>query len=77
MYIYIYIDVSYPVRIGNLRKVYRNNIFMASKLDKIAVKSLCLTLEEGKLLALLGQNVRYLPFILEYILDPIHTDTVS
>ncbi|KNE56287.1 hypothetical protein AMAG_02112 [Allomyces macrogynus ATCC 38327] len=49
-------DLHVPMRIGNLRKVYRNNWFGTSKLDKVAVRSLCLTLEEGKLFALLGQN---------------------
>ncbi|KAI9223359.1 hypothetical protein BC828DRAFT_345046 [Blastocladiella britannica] len=44
------------IRIGNLRKVYRNSMFGASKLDKVAVRSLCLNIEEGQLLALLGQN---------------------
>ncbi|ORZ10900.1 P-loop containing nucleoside triphosphate hydrolase protein [Catenaria anguillulae PL171] len=49
-------DVDAAVRIGNLRKVYRNSLFFASKTDKVAVRSLCLTLGEGELLALLGQN---------------------
>ncbi|ORX92586.1 hypothetical protein K493DRAFT_316510 [Basidiobolus meristosporus CBS 931.73] len=51
-------DTEYPaaVRIVNLRKIYKNRIFKKSKLDKVAVRDLCLTLEEGKLLALLGQN---------------------
>jgi len=40
----------------NLRKVYRNHFFKSSPLDKAAVQNLCLTLYEGKLLALLGQN---------------------
>ncbi|KAI9184343.1 hypothetical protein H9P43_003396 [Blastocladiella emersonii ATCC 22665] len=49
-------NISPALRIGNLRKIYRNNLFGASKLDKVAVKSLCLTLEEGTLFALLGRN---------------------
>ncbi|KAK3843110.1 MAG: hypothetical protein J3R72DRAFT_119764 [Linnemannia gamsii] len=43
-------------RICNLQKVFRESSFRKSPLDKIAVKDLCLTLQEGKLLALLGQN---------------------
>ncbi|KAF9932556.1 ATP-binding cassette sub- A member 1 [Linnemannia zychae] len=43
-------------RICNLQKVFRESAFKKSPLDKIAVKDLCLTLQEGKLLALLGQN---------------------
>ncbi|KAK3826132.1 MAG: hypothetical protein J3Q66DRAFT_309581 [Benniella sp.] len=43
-------------RICNLQKVFRESAFSSSPLDKIAVKDLCLTLQEGKLLALLGQN---------------------
>ncbi|KAG0048815.1 ATP-binding cassette sub- A member 1 [Gryganskiella cystojenkinii] len=43
-------------RICNLQKVFRESAFRQSPLDKIAVKDLCLTLQEGKLLALLGQN---------------------
>lgn len=31
-------------------------MFYASKSDKIAVKDVCFTFEEGSLLALLGQN---------------------
>ncbi|KAJ3299116.1 ATP-binding cassette sub- A member 1 [Borealophlyctis nickersoniae] len=52
------LDASSPaaVRIVNLRKVYRNGWFKRSKEDKVAVKNLCLSFEEGKLLALLGQN---------------------
>ncbi|KAK9728380.1 hypothetical protein K7432_001166 [Basidiobolus ranarum] len=51
-------DTEYPaaIRIANLRKVYKNGMFKKSKLDKVAVRDLCLTLQEGKLLALLGQN---------------------
>ncbi|KAK9687930.1 hypothetical protein K7432_014586 [Basidiobolus ranarum] len=51
-------DTEYPaaLRIAHLRKVYKNGWFKKSKLDKVAVRDLCLTLEEGKLLALLGQN---------------------
>nr|KAJ3419409.1 ATP-binding cassette sub- A member 1 [Polyrhizophydium stewartii] len=44
------------LKIVNLRKVYHNSMFFASKLDKIAVRNSCFTVEEGKLLALLGQN---------------------
>ncbi|CAI2183574.1 14848_t:CDS:2 [Funneliformis geosporum] len=44
------------LRICNLRKVYKQSIFFKSKLDKVAVKDLCLTLKESKCLALLGQN---------------------
>ncbi|KAI9098683.1 hypothetical protein DFS34DRAFT_618514 [Phlyctochytrium arcticum] len=43
------------VRIVNLRKVYQNGIFK-KKEDKVAVRNLSLGFEEGKLLALLGQN---------------------
>ncbi|KAF9397196.1 ATP-binding cassette sub- A member 1 [Mortierella sp. AD011] len=43
-------------RICNLQKVFQESAFRKSPLDKIAVKDLCLTLQEGKLLALLGQN---------------------
>ncbi|TPX64598.1 hypothetical protein SpCBS45565_g05755 [Spizellomyces sp. 'palustris'] len=51
------LDETYhaAVRIINLRKVYRNG-FVRRKEDKVAVKDLCLNFEEGKLLALLGQN---------------------
>lgn len=43
------------LKIVNLRKVYNNSFFdFAPK--KVAVNDLCLTLEQGKLLALLGQN---------------------
>lgn len=44
------------LRICNLRKVYRKNLLVESKLDKVAVRDLCLTLKESKCLALLGQN---------------------
>ncbi|RIA85383.1 hypothetical protein C1645_781967 [Glomus cerebriforme] len=44
------------LRICNLKKVYRQSLFIKSKLDKVAVKDLCLTLKESKCLALLGQN---------------------
>ncbi|KAG9307579.1 hypothetical protein G9A89_023144 [Geosiphon pyriformis] len=44
------------LRIGNLRKVFRYSLFVKSKLDKVAVNDLCLTLKEGRCLALLGQN---------------------
>ncbi|KAF9992881.1 ATP-binding cassette sub- A member 1 [Entomortierella chlamydospora] len=43
-------------RICNLQKIFQESAFRKSPLDKIAVKDLCLTLQEGKLLALLGQN---------------------
>ncbi|CAG8489659.1 3135_t:CDS:2, partial [Dentiscutata erythropus] len=43
------------VRICNLSKVYRKS-FIKSISDKVAVNDLCLTLKEGKCLALLGQN---------------------
>ena len=42
------------VKIINLSKIYGNSLFNSSK--KVAVDNLCLTLEQGKLLALLGQN---------------------
>ncbi|KAI8820139.1 uncharacterized protein EV422DRAFT_531784 [Fimicolochytrium jonesii] len=49
-------DAYHPaLQIVNLRKVYQNGWFK-SKTDKVAVRNLCLTFEEGKLLALLGQN---------------------
>ncbi|KAJ3196135.1 ATP-binding cassette sub- A member 1 [Irineochytrium annulatum] len=44
------------VKIVNLRKVYKHNIFSASANDKVAVANTCVSLPEGKLLALLGQN---------------------
>ena len=44
-----------PVKIVNLQKVY-SSWFRSSANDKIAVKQLCLSFKEGKLLALLGQN---------------------
>ncbi|KAG0057974.1 ATP-binding cassette sub- A member 1 [Linnemannia elongata] len=52
------LDSNYETaaRICNLQKVFRESAFRKSPLDKIAVKDLCLTLQEGKLLALLGQN---------------------
>ncbi|KAL2915617.1 hypothetical protein HK105_204802 [Polyrhizophydium stewartii] len=52
------LDSSYfpALKIVNLRKVYRNSALFASKLDKIAVRNSCLTVEQGTLLALLGQN---------------------
>ncbi|KAI8838123.1 hypothetical protein BC829DRAFT_404623 [Chytridium lagenaria] len=43
------------VKIANLRKTYPGPIFGRGK-GKVAVKNTCLNLEEGKLLALLGQN---------------------
>ena len=42
--------------IVNLRKVYRPMFSFTSKSDKVAVRNSCFTVEEGKLLALLGQN---------------------
>ncbi|KAF9207623.1 ATP-binding cassette sub- A member 1 [Haplosporangium sp. Z 27] len=52
------LDSTYETqaRICNLQKVFQESMFRKSSLDKIAVKDLCLTLQEGKLLALLGQN---------------------
>ncbi|CAG8514994.1 1192_t:CDS:2 [Acaulospora morrowiae] len=47
---------DFAIRICNLNKVYRKSLFVESKLDKVAVNDLCLTLKEGKCLALLGQN---------------------
>ncbi|CAG8468063.1 989_t:CDS:2, partial [Scutellospora calospora] len=44
------------VRICNLNKIYQKSLLVKSKLDKVAVNDLCLTLREGKCLALLGQN---------------------
>ncbi|KAL5032325.1 hypothetical protein RTP6_000451 [Batrachochytrium dendrobatidis] len=44
------------LKIVNLRKVYRNNILFSSEKDKVAVRNSCFGVEEGKLLALLGQN---------------------
>ncbi|KAF9183513.1 ATP-binding cassette sub- A member 1 [Haplosporangium sp. Z 11] len=49
-------DFETQARICNLQKVFQESAFKKSPLDKIAVKDLCLTLQEGKLLALLGQN---------------------
>ncbi|KAG0299917.1 ATP-binding cassette sub- A member 1, partial [Dissophora globulifera] len=49
-------DFETQARICNLQKVFQESSFKKSPLDKIAVKDLCLTLQEGKLLALLGQN---------------------
>ncbi|KAJ3018234.1 ATP-binding cassette sub- A member 1 [Thoreauomyces humboldtii] len=53
-------DFSPAVRIVNLRKSYGGSSFLpfssASSTAKTAVKDLCLSFEEGKLLALLGQN---------------------
>lgn len=49
-------DFETQARICNLQKVFRESAFSSSPLDKIAVKDLCLTLQEGKLLALPGQN---------------------
>ncbi|KAI9026752.1 hypothetical protein DFJ74DRAFT_604379 [Hyaloraphidium curvatum] len=44
------------MRILGLRKVYRNNPFWESDKDKVALDGLYLNLQEGSLLALLGQN---------------------
>jgi ABC-type multidrug transport system ATPase subunit len=49
-------DYRCTVRIAHLRKEFNQSLFRKSKLDKVAVKNTCLTLQEGKLLALLGQN---------------------
>ncbi|KAF9987241.1 ATP-binding cassette sub- A member 1 [Mortierella antarctica] len=49
-------SIETQARICNLQKVFQESSFRKSPLDKIAVKDLCLTLQEGKLLALLGQN---------------------
>ncbi|KAG0343839.1 ATP-binding cassette sub- A member 1 [Podila humilis] len=49
-------DFNTSARICNLQKVFQESAFKKSPLDKIAVKDLCLTLQDGKLLALLGQN---------------------
>ncbi|KAI1315707.1 ATP-binding cassette sub- A member 1 [Mortierella claussenii] len=49
-------DFETQARICNLQKVFQESSFRKSPLDKIAVKDLCMTLQEGKLLALLGQN---------------------
>ncbi|KAG0076214.1 ATP-binding cassette sub- A member 1 [Podila epicladia] len=49
-------DFETSARICNLQKVFQESTFRKSPLDKIAVKDLCLTLQDGKLLALLGQN---------------------
>ncbi|KAG0014317.1 ATP-binding cassette sub- A member 1 [Podila clonocystis] len=49
-------DFETSARICNLQKVFQESAFRRSPLDKIAVKDLCLTLQDGKLLALLGQN---------------------
>jgi ABC-type multidrug transport system ATPase subunit len=43
-----------PLKIVNLRKVYANGIFKRE--TKVAVRNSCFTVEQGKLLALLGQN---------------------
>ncbi|KAL2914225.1 hypothetical protein HK105_206322 [Polyrhizophydium stewartii] len=44
------------LKIVNLRKVYRKSPLYVSKHDKVAVRNSCFTVEEGTLLALLGQN---------------------
>eukprot|EP00842_Homolaphlyctis_polyrhiza_P000564 jgi/Hompol1/1508/HPOL_000597-RA len=49
-------DYFPPLKIVNLRKVYRHSFLQSSPFDKIAVRNSCFTVEEGKLLALLGQN---------------------
>ncbi|KAG0269989.1 ATP-binding cassette sub- A member 1 [Actinomortierella ambigua] len=43
-------------RIVHLQKIFRQSMFRSTKLDKIAVKDLCLTLNEGSTMILLGQN---------------------
>jgi ABC-type multidrug transport system ATPase subunit len=48
--------LNLPLRVINLRKEYRASMFRKTKKDKVAVKSLCIGLEESKCLALLGQN---------------------
>ncbi|EPZ35947.1 hypothetical protein ROZALSC1DRAFT_26676 [Rozella allomycis CSF55] len=47
---------KFPLRIVNLIKEYKKYPFLKSKTDKIAVNKTCLALEQGKLLAFLGQN---------------------
>ncbi|KAJ3217033.1 ATP-binding cassette sub- A member 1 [Dinochytrium kinnereticum] len=49
------VGTSPEVKIVNIRKVYQNSIFK-TKVDKVAVQSLCISMKKGKLLALLGQN---------------------
>lgn len=50
-------ETAWPaVKVVNLRKVFKKYRFRRSKLDKTAVKDVSVTFEEGKLLALLGQN---------------------
>lgn len=44
------------LKMVNIRKVFRQSRFFKKATDKIAVKDASLTFEEGKLLALLGQN---------------------
>ncbi|KAJ3102571.1 ATP-binding cassette sub- A member 1 [Phlyctochytrium planicorne] len=43
------------VKIVNLRKIYKKALY-PTKQDKIAVKSLCIAMQKGQVLALLGQN---------------------
>ncbi|KAH6569427.1 hypothetical protein BASA62_004914 [Batrachochytrium salamandrivorans] len=49
---------QYPaVKIVNLRKVYgKTGLFDTGEKEKVAVRSSCFTVDEGKLFALLGQN---------------------
>ncbi|KAG0229733.1 ATP-binding cassette sub- A member 1 [Actinomortierella wolfii] len=49
-------QVQTQARIVHLQKIFRQSMFRSSKLDKIAVKDLCLTLNEGSTMILLGQN---------------------
>jgi ABC-type multidrug transport system fused ATPase/permease subunit len=50
-------DSFWPaVKLVNIRKVFQQSRFYKKATDKIAVKDASLTFEEGKLLALLGQN---------------------
>ncbi|KAJ3104165.1 ATP-binding cassette sub- A member 1 [Phlyctochytrium bullatum] len=48
------LECTHHMKIVNLRKVYRNRL--SNRNTKKAVKSLCLGLQKGQLLALLGQN---------------------
>ncbi|KAJ3339044.1 ATP-binding cassette sub- A member 1 [Entophlyctis luteolus] len=49
-------DDDSAIKIVRLRKTYRKSVFFSSNSDKHAVRNSSFTLEEGKLLALLGQN---------------------
>lgn len=49
-------DQFSAMKVVNLRKAYRGGLFTNSGKGKIAIKNLCMNYEEGKLLALLGQN---------------------